>query len=97
MRYANPVFVVPPWPEICDEDGERGKDFAQAVAEYGALCAAYDRYGYKRTEIAPAPIFARADFVLSKLNESIDDDRINEMMKAIEGHRKPHRGIDISD
>ena len=95
VRYASPVFVVPPWPEIYEDEGERGKDFARAVAEYDALCAAYDRYGYNRTEIAPAPIIARADFVLSTSNESIDDDVVDGTIKAVDGHRKPDRGIDL--
>jgi len=67
IRYADPVFVVPPWAEIYEDDGERGKDFAKAVAEYDALCAAYDRHGYERIELPIAPVTERADFLLTAL------------------------------
>ena len=40
-RYASPVFLAPPWPELFVSDSERRHDFASAVAEYDRLAAAY--------------------------------------------------------
>lgn len=67
MCYASPIFAVPPWEEIYADDGERGKDFAQALSEYEALCAAYACHGYDRIEVPRLSVKKRADFLLATL------------------------------
>jgi predicted ATPase len=42
-RYASPVFLAPPWPELFTSDAERRHDFASAVAEYERLAATIRR------------------------------------------------------
>lgn len=59
------VFMVPPWPEIYRSDAERPHGFAEAVAEYARLMAAYPRWGYNVLVLPKLSIAARADLVLS--------------------------------
>ena len=66
-RYDETVFVVPPWPEIYRQDGERRHGMDEALAEYEPLLATYRRLGYRLVELPRVDIAARADFVLAEL------------------------------
>ncbi|MBX3446986.1 MAG: AAA family ATPase [Parvibaculaceae bacterium] len=63
-RYNRIVFVAPPWAEIYERDGERGQDFAEAVATHDAIRAAYAEAGYEPVPLPLAPVGERLDFVL---------------------------------
>ncbi|MDP1630722.1 MAG: AAA family ATPase [Caulobacter sp.] len=66
-RYAETVFVAPPWPEIYRTDAERRHGFEGALAEYEVLLATYRRLDYRLVEIPRRDVAARADFVLGRL------------------------------
>lgn len=66
-RYAETVFLAPPWPEIYETDSARKHGLDEAVAEYDRLAVTYPEFGY-RTQILPkAPVAERADHILSTL------------------------------
>jgi predicted ATPase len=67
VRYAQRVFMTPPWPAIYRTDTERRHSFTEAVQEYERLTKFYARNGYDVVllpNVAPA---ARADFALAHL------------------------------
>ena len=66
-RYAQTVFLVPPWPELFVTDAERRNTFAAAEAEYADLLAAYANYGYDVVIIPKASVDDRADFLIHAL------------------------------
>ncbi|QPH53051.1 AAA family ATPase [Pontivivens ytuae] len=66
-RFAQSVFVCPPWPEIYRRDAERRHDFAAARADYEANVAAYAAAGYDLIEVPRATPAERAAFILRAL------------------------------
>ena len=62
-RYAERVFVSPPWKALFHRDAERRHGFEEAVAEYEWLLKAYAELGYTLCEIPRLPVEERADFV----------------------------------
>jgi|SRR5579871_543370 len=66
-RYASPVFVAPPWPEIYTTDTERKQDFAEASRTYEILVEVYRECGYETIELPRLAPFSRAQFVLKQL------------------------------
>lgn len=66
-RYAEPVFLAPPWPEIFTGDAERRHGLDEAVAEYDALVEAFALLGYRTVVLPKTSVAARADFVLAVL------------------------------
>ncbi|MFN1516855.1 AAA family ATPase [Vibrio owensii] len=69
IRYANPVFMFPPWEAIFANDEERKQDFAEAVRTYQAMVAAYQQYGYELIEVPTMSIEQRMDFILERLKD----------------------------
>ncbi|WP_104027133.1 AAA family ATPase [Vibrio jasicida] len=67
IRYANPVFVFPPWEAIFTNDAERKQDFPEAVRTYQAMLKAYQLFGYDLIEVPPMSVKQRAQFVLDCL------------------------------
>jgi predicted ATPase len=65
FRYADPVFVAPPWREIYANDAERSQAWDLAVATHDNVRAVYARLGYRIVDLPLAPVAARVDFVLS--------------------------------
>jgi predicted ATPase len=66
-RYAPTVFLTPPWKELFENDAQRRHTFADAVAEYQGLLAAYPANGYAIELIPKAGVEARADFLEERL------------------------------
>lgn len=66
-RYANPVFLAPPWPELFVSDAERRHDFASAVAEYDRLAAAYPALGYDVILLPKVSVAERLAFVIEQI------------------------------
>ncbi len=66
-RYADTVFLAPPWPELYQTDDERRASMAEAIAEYERLALAYPSLGYSLIELPRASVAERADFVLKTL------------------------------
>ena len=69
-RYASPVFLAPPWPELFTSDAERRHDFASAVAEYDRLAAAYPALGYDVITLPKISVAERVVFILERLGVS---------------------------
>lgn len=67
FRYADPVFVAPPWRDIYRMDGERRHDFAEALATHDAIRAVYDELGYRLLDLPLASVEARAAFVAAAI------------------------------
>ncbi len=67
FRFNARVFLVPPWPEIFDNDAERRHSFAEALAQYKTLPLTYERFGYTPVIVPRAPVADRADFILRSL------------------------------
>ena len=61
------VFLAPPWPEIYVTDPERRHGFAEALAEYRRLHAAYLALGYEICLLPKESVARRAEFVLTSL------------------------------
>ncbi len=67
-RYADRVFLAPPWPEIYATDAERKQTLDEAVKTYGLMVEAYEDCGYEVVEIPRVSPAQRADFVLKMLS-----------------------------
>ncbi|MCW2477315.1 AAA family ATPase [Candidatus Symbiopectobacterium sp. NZEC151] len=66
-RYHSRVFLVPPWPEIYVQNGDRRHSMDAAVAEFERLQEVYPTLGYAVSLLPKASVNARADFVLRTL------------------------------
>ncbi|SHF16514.1 Predicted ATPase [Kaistia soli DSM 19436] len=67
LRYADTVFMAPPWPEIFVQDADRRHDFDAAEAEYHDLWAAYESLGYLLVELPRSDVESRVSFVVDRL------------------------------
>jgi predicted ATPase len=67
FRYAQTVFLAPPWEEIYRTDSERKQDFAEAVRTYEVLLAVYRECGYQPVELPRWSAAARAQFIVEQL------------------------------
>lgn len=65
--YSSPVFFVPPWEALYEQDDERPLPFEEAVREYDWLRLAYPRRGYAIIDLPKVSVAARADFMLGTL------------------------------
>lgn len=66
-RYADPVLMAPPWPELFRSDPERQHDFAAARAEYVLLRRAYSDLSYRLLTLPRCPVDDRADWLERRL------------------------------
>jgi predicted ATPase len=64
-RYAQTVFMSPPWEALFRPDAERRHGFADAVAEFEALVPSYRRHGYEIVFLPECSTHERVEFVLS--------------------------------
>lgn len=65
-RYAEQVFITPPWPEIFRKDSDRKEDFDQACAIHQLILEVYGELGYEPVEIPPGLPEERVKFILGK-------------------------------
>ncbi|MEH6405830.1 MAG: ATP-binding protein [Leeuwenhoekiella sp.] len=63
------IFVLPPWEEIHETDGERYENFEQAQAIQEALLNSYRKLGYTPVEVPKMSVKKRVDFVLNYLKK----------------------------
>ncbi len=63
-RYADQVFLTPPWPEIFQNDAERQTSFDGAVEEYERLEMSFTEFGYDPIVLPKVSVEDRADFLL---------------------------------
>lgn len=66
-RYADPVFLTPPWCDIYANDTERTQDWDEAVRTFEAMRTAYADCGYQTVELPLACVEERVAFVLHEI------------------------------
>jgi predicted ATPase len=66
-RYAERVFLAPPWREIYATDSERKQSYDEAETTYHLMVEAYEDCGYEVMEIPRGAPARRADFIVSML------------------------------
>jgi predicted ATPase len=66
-RYAEPVFVIPPWREVFRNDAERRKTWTEVLDDHRVTVAAYAALGYRMVEVPRAPVAELAAFVLGQV------------------------------
>lgn len=71
-RYHPTVFMVPPWPEIYENDAQRKHDLTSAMEEYDRLCAFYPSLGYELIELPRQSICDRADLIVAHVTAAIE-------------------------
>jgi predicted ATPase len=64
-RYAQMVFIFPPWREIYRHDEERKHTFAHAEWVFDVCAAVYRACGYDLVEVPRGPVEDRAAFILA--------------------------------
>jgi len=68
LRYANRVFIAPPWPEIFAQDAERKQTLAEAEHTYHAMVDTYSSLGYELVELPLMTVRERARFVRDQIS-----------------------------
>lgn len=71
--YDDPVFLVPPWPNIYRQDRERTHGLREAIEEYERLLKAYAALGYRTVILPQVPVRERVEQVLGELEASRKD------------------------
>ena len=67
LRYRPPVFFLPGWEEIYENDEERTLNFSGAVAFGELIRQGYEQSGYGLVDVPIGPLEARAAFVLDRI------------------------------
>ena len=67
FRYAQRVFVAPPWPEIFTRDEERRQTLDEAERTFRSVTGVYAELGYELTPLPLAPVQERMRFVLDRV------------------------------
>ena len=62
-RYQHDVFILPPWPDIYEQDDERPQTYDEAVSIYHALCKAYDSCGFTLHDVPKSSVEKRVAFI----------------------------------
>lgn len=71
MRYADPVFIAPPWRELFNAEST-GQSWDQAMREYTELCAAFADAGYDTLTLPQLPLKERADWLEAAIRNTIE-------------------------
>ncbi|WP_328705911.1 AAA family ATPase [Erythrobacter rubeus] len=67
--YSEPVFYVPPWPEIYEKTEDRQLPIEAALEEAATLKRDLEQLGIAHVEVPKVPPEQRTDFVLSVLGK----------------------------
>jgi predicted ATPase len=67
-RYANPIFVAEPWPEIYVHDQWRRAPFARAARSFGPTITPYVQAGYTTCVLPKVSIERRVAFILEQVS-----------------------------
>ncbi|MCE1200201.1 MAG: ATP-binding protein [Marinilabiliales bacterium] len=67
-RYAETVFVAPPWQEIFVNDEHRQESFQEALAIHNCILQTYRELGYKLIELPLVNPQARVNFIRDYLS-----------------------------
>jgi len=66
-RYAETVFLTPPWPEIFETDAERQTSFESAVEEFERLKVSFGEFGYQIAMLPKTSVEERVVFLLAQI------------------------------
>jgi len=66
-RYADTVFLLPPWQEIYVQDSERWQTFEEATVLDEHIRSAYHHAGYNIVELPRSTILERTRFIQKQL------------------------------
>jgi len=69
LHFHRSVFVLPPWPDIYRQDGERDHSVRHCFAVHESIVSLYARWGYQLHELPCLPPAERARHVLQVLAE----------------------------
>nr|WP_315034788.1 AAA family ATPase [uncultured Chryseobacterium sp.] len=69
MMYHKDVFILPPWKEIYENDGERKQSLEVAIATFECMREIYTEYGYKSIEIPKLMVEQRIGFILNTIEK----------------------------
>ena len=61
------LFLVPPWPDIYENDADRRHSLDKALSDYDRVAAAWRDAGYDTIILPRDTVAARADFMLAAL------------------------------
>ena len=61
------LFLVPPWPDIYENDADRRHSLDKALSDYDRVAAAWRDAGYDAIILPRDTVAARADFVLAAI------------------------------
>ncbi|MDR4890588.1 MULTISPECIES: AAA family ATPase [unclassified Chryseobacterium] len=67
MVYHNPIFILPPWKEIYENDPERKQTFEKAVETFECMKEIYREYEYNIIEVPKVSVENRARFILDTI------------------------------
>lgn len=67
-RYADQVFLTPPWTEIFQNDAERQTSFDGAVEEYERLLVSFAEFGYEAIVLPKLPVQDRVTYLLGRIS-----------------------------
>ena len=62
------IFMLPPWEEIYESDGERYENYEQAQQIYLHLKETYQNYGYELIEVPKDTVDNRILFILDRIS-----------------------------
>lgn len=68
-RYAETVFVAPPWREIYTTDEIRNENFEDACLLHQYICDTYQELGYQLAELPLTDAASRAQFIINQLTQ----------------------------
>lgn len=68
-RYDDTVLMAPPWPEIFQQDAERGHSYQAALAEHDALCQRLPEMGYRCVTLPKDSVAGRVGWLEAALRQ----------------------------
>lgn len=70
FKYSK-IFILPPWEEIYESDGERYENFEQAQTIQKHLVETYKKYGYNLIEVPKETVENRILYILDKIQQAV--------------------------
>jgi predicted ATPase len=61
------IFVLPPWPEIYEQDNERYESYEEAEKIFKHLVQGYSKYDYNVHEVPIGDVTSRIEYILKHL------------------------------
>lgn len=68
-RYADLVFITPPWERIFIRDNVRRESFGDSCKLHEMIVRAYTDLGYRTCDLPMAGVHERVDFIISEISD----------------------------